>query len=195
MSEGPSLKQEWSLTRAAFDKLLVCFGPDRERAGEKYEQVRQKLTRFFEWRGCPFPEDYTDETINRVAKKIDEGELVRDPDSYCYSVARLVFMESLRRQEKEREAVRHQPPPPLPEDPVQSDRLRCLERCVQQIPPKDQELLTEYYQGEHGSQINVRQRLARLLELSDNALKIRACRLRKRLEDCIKHCLGRPSAG
>src|SRR5256885_4134102 len=62
-----------ALTGEAFSKLLARLDPDRERAGEKYEDLRRTLIRFFEWRGAPFPEEQTDETFNRVARKLDEG--------------------------------------------------------------------------------------------------------------------------
>ena len=64
-------RQKWTLTQDAFDKLLIAFGGDRESGSEKYLEIRGNLTRFFEWRGCPFPEDHADETMNRVAKKVE----------------------------------------------------------------------------------------------------------------------------
>ena len=62
-----------ALTSTAFTRLLACLDPDRERAGEKYEDLRRTLIKFFEWRNAPFPEDHTDETFNRIAKKLGEG--------------------------------------------------------------------------------------------------------------------------
>ena len=67
---------KWTLTQDAFDRLLIALGGDRDRGGEKYLEIRTNLTRFFEWRGCSFPEDHADETFNRIAKKIDEGEQI-----------------------------------------------------------------------------------------------------------------------
>jgi len=194
MNDVPAQKKEWVLTQAAFDKLLVCLDPDRERAGEKYETIRLKLIKFFEWRGCSFPEDYTDETINRVARKIDQGEEIRNPNSYFYGVARMVFMESLREQEKERAALEHQPLRPALEDSGESDRRRCVRQCMQRMTPESRELLMEYYEGEKGGQIKNRQKLTERLRISPNALRIRACRLRKELEDCISNCLKQSSA-
>ena len=84
------------LTVEAFAKLLKAFDADRQRAGEKYEDLRRILIRFFEWRGAPFPEDHTDETFNRVARKLDEGVDVKNIGGYCYEVARLVCLEALK---------------------------------------------------------------------------------------------------
>src|SRR5262245_29135467 len=78
-------RRKWTLTQEAFDKLLATLDEDRERAGEIYLEIRSNLVRFFEWRGCPFPEDHADETFNRVAKRAEE-EKILNPSSYCIGV-------------------------------------------------------------------------------------------------------------
>src|SRR5215471_11614968 len=75
-------RRKWVLTQEAFDRLLASLGEDREVAGERYVEIRKNLVRFFEWRGSAFPEDHADETINRIAKRISEGEEIRNPGSY-----------------------------------------------------------------------------------------------------------------
>src|SRR5438128_9619122 len=87
---------EPALTADAFTKLLDRLGADRQRAGEKYEDLRRTLTRFFEWRGAPFPEEHADETFNRVARKLGEGVQIKNVGGYCYEVARLVHLEALK---------------------------------------------------------------------------------------------------
>jgi hypothetical protein len=52
--------------------------------------------KFFDWRGAHFPEECADKTFNRVARKIDSGEAVRDIASYCNGVARMILLESIR---------------------------------------------------------------------------------------------------
>ena len=44
-----SLKGEWVLTQAAFDGLLAMLDSDRDKAGEKYEFIRLKLLKYFQW--------------------------------------------------------------------------------------------------------------------------------------------------
>jgi hypothetical protein len=46
------------LTADTFTRLLHRLDADRERAGEKYEDLRRTLIRFFEWRGAPYPEEH-----------------------------------------------------------------------------------------------------------------------------------------
>ena len=95
------------LTRESFDILLAQLDPDRERAGERYETIRRKLIRLFEWRGCAAPEELADETINRVARRMAEGVELHSADPYGYfcAVAHLVFKEILRKASREDRAL------------------------------------------------------------------------------------------
>ncbi|HEV8367877.1 MAG TPA: hypothetical protein VGQ39_08000 [Pyrinomonadaceae bacterium] len=54
---------EAGLTTDTFTRLLQRLDPDREQAGEKYEELRRTLIRFFEWRGAPYPEEHADENL------------------------------------------------------------------------------------------------------------------------------------
>src|SRR5262249_58621256 len=67
-------------------------------------------------------------------------------------------------------------------------RLDCLEQCLNQLENKERELILEYYQGEKRTKIERRAHLATSLGLSLNALSIRACRIRNKLEDCVRKC-------
>src|SRR6185369_9536225 len=91
------------LTREALEALLAALGPNRETAGVQYEEIRRKLVRLFEWRGCTSPDDLADETINRVARRMAEGVELRSADPYGYfcGVAHLVYKEVMRRQARE----------------------------------------------------------------------------------------------
>src|ERR1044071_3005664 len=91
-------RQNWDLTEGAFGRLLAFLDPDRQRAGERYEKIRTKLTRFFEWKGCLPGEDYADETIDRVAKRLEQGigEEPQDPYLFFHGVAVNVVRERWR---------------------------------------------------------------------------------------------------
>jgi hypothetical protein len=86
--------KNWALTQESFDSLLAWLHPDREQAGERYESIRCSLIRFFSARGFSNPEELADETIDRVARKIDElvPSYSGDPATYFFAVARLVCM-------------------------------------------------------------------------------------------------------
>jgi DNA-directed RNA polymerase specialized sigma24 family protein len=98
METLPSRKKAWDLTRESFEKFLALLDADRELAAEEYEQIRRKLVKIFQWRGSTSPEDHADETINRVARKIEEGETIRNLRSYVGGVARLVWLNYYREQ-------------------------------------------------------------------------------------------------
>src|SRR5438128_2028539 len=102
-------RQKWTLTQEALDHLLLSLDSDRDTAGKIYQETRSNLTRFFEWRGCPFPEDHADETINRVARRISEGEQVRDLAKYFFGVARLLFLEIQKERAREFHALDNLP--------------------------------------------------------------------------------------
>jgi DNA-directed RNA polymerase specialized sigma24 family protein len=182
------------LTPEAFNKLLASLDPDRERAGEKYEEIRRGLVCLFEWRGAPFPDEHADETINRVARKLDEGNQVADPFTYVYGVARLVLLEAYKLREKERAALTQLPPPTQPaleEETAPALRFDCLEQCLDELPRESRDFLTTYYQGEKRAKIDNRQRLADGLRIPLNALRLRARRAREKLEVCVDGCVNR----
>jgi DNA-directed RNA polymerase specialized sigma24 family protein len=184
-------RQPWSLTPEAFAALLSSLDPDPESAGEKYERIRGGLVRFFEWRGAPWPEEHADDTLNRVARKLAEGHHVDDPFTYVYGVARLVLIESFKRRDRERAALAEAPATSEPDPGESGRRFDCLDRCLEELPGDGKELLTEYYQGEKSARIDARARLADRLGIAPNALRLRASRLRQRLEACVDACMNR----
>lgn len=186
-------RQKWTLTQDAFDKLLVAFGGDRESAGQKYLEIRTNLTRFFEWRGCAFPEDHADETINRMAKRVAEGEAILNHSGYAMGVARLLFLEINKGRQREQSALAEMGAMPdvyVPEDNGES-RLECLRSCLQTLSPENRELIVQYYQGEKGEKIDNRKKLLDRLGIPVNTLRMRALRLREKLQSCVEDCLAR----
>ncbi len=175
---------KWVLTQEAFERLLAWLDADRERAGEKYEEVRRRLIKIFTCRGCHEAEDLADEAINRVARRVEEiaATYSGDPTLYFYGVARKVHLEQLRRKPAS--------PPQPAKQPGETERdYACLERCIQQLTDDNRELILQYYQEEKGAKIGLRKRLAEQLGIALNALRIRAYRVRAVLEKCMQDCL------
>ena len=184
-------RRKWALTQEAFDRLLAAFDADRESAGKKYLELRVALIRFFEWRGCPFPEDHADESVNRVARKISEGEAVRDPAQYAIGVARMLLLEIHKTREKQRRALDEMPfseAAPYEFEEVEP-RVECLKRCLQRLSPENREMILQYYQGEKGSKIENRKRLTDRFNIPLNTLRMRALRLREKLLVCVEDCV------
>jgi len=44
-----SLKKQWVLTKESLDVFLARLDPDEDRAGQKYEVIRLKLVKNFQW--------------------------------------------------------------------------------------------------------------------------------------------------
>ena len=186
------------LTADIFAKLLARLDPDRERAGERYEDLRRTLTRFFEWRNAPFPEEQTDEVFNRIARKLFEGVEIRNIGSYCYEVARLVCLEALKGRDSKRASLDHSHDVAVvdraDEERESELRLACLEDCLDSLTIKSRELIVAYYQDNKRDRIERRKSLAASFGLQREALANRAQRLRDKLEQCVKSCLRRKMA-
>ena len=88
-----SIPKKWSLTKDGFDRLLASLDPDREVAAVHYERLRAKLISYFDWRDCPAPEDHADEAINRVIRKLSDGEDFRDIGTYVLGIAGMMLLE------------------------------------------------------------------------------------------------------
>lgn len=190
------MKKDWVLTQEAFDKLLRWLDPDRERAGIKYEAIRTRLIKIFTCRGCSEAEELADETINRVASKIDEiaPDYEGDPTPYFYAVAHWVHQEYVRKW-KARQAdvpVEDAASQVLNNTFMPADweaYLECLERCMEGLADGNRKLVLEYYEQEKQAKIDHRKKLAEEMGLAINALRIRAFRIRRALEDCVRDCL------
>jgi DNA-directed RNA polymerase specialized sigma24 family protein len=185
-SDEGSRAARGALSAASLEAVLCLLDADRERAGVRYEAIRRKLARFFECRGCSHGDELADETIDRVGRRLAEGEHVRHADAgaYFHGVARNVLRESWRTR---------RPCAPAPARPaaVEADealgerRLRCLDACLATLSPEERQLILWYYQaGER--HVEARRGLAGALGIRMNALRIRAHRIRARLEACVR---------
>ena len=186
--------QKWALTQEAFDQLLLALGGgNRESGSDKYLEIRSNLTRFFEWRGCYFPEDHADETINRIAKKVAEGEQILNPSGYAMGVARLLLLEILKSRQREQSALTEigQANEVYVDSNDGEDRLDCLRDCLQTLSADNRELILQYYQGEKGEKIENRKKLIDRLGIPVNTLRMRALRLRERLQGCVEQCMAK----
>lgn len=190
---------KWVLDEAAFERLLVWLDPERERAGQRYQDIRVRLIRIFTCRGCHESEDLADETINRVARKLAEVAETYEGDRalYFYGVAHRVYLEYLRKRPARAAVLPVRAPPARTDEEREADEreYECLERCMSRLPAASRDLMLQYYRGEKREKIEHRKRLAARLGIGLNALRIRACRIRETLYQCVQTCLGERAAG
>jgi DNA-directed RNA polymerase specialized sigma24 family protein len=172
-------------TPEAFVAFLTMLSPDPEIAGERYEELRRQLIKFFEWRGSHIADQLADKTLNRVMRKIDEGEEIeKNVLALCLGIARFVFMEYMRHPENRRveiEELSALAAPPVHREEEDDLWLVSLKECLSSLPEEDRELIIEYYQEDKQAKIDSRKALAARLGISINTLFSRAKRIRDRL--------------
>ena len=194
-------KKDWALTQHAFRQFLAWLD-EGDASGEKYLEMRRRLVSYFDRKDCLSPAELADETLNRIARRLEEEGAITDatPARYCYIVARFVFLEYLRRSERSQVSLDELSDSAHrglsvtaflePDDTKENreKRLDCLEHCSQKLEPDNRELIFQYYLGEQRAKIENRRLLAARLGLTMNALSIRACRIRDKLECCVNKC-------
>jgi DNA-directed RNA polymerase specialized sigma24 family protein len=205
-------KKDWTLNQRAFHQLLVWLDEGKDSEGRGYLEMRRRLVVYFDRKNCLAPEELADETLNRVARRLEEEGAITSntPARYCYIMAKFVFLEYLRGTAhtevslSEQSALEAQSTAASTlgagelarkdeltgtEDRAHKEKmLDCLDRCSQQLEPQNRELIFQYYNGEQRVKIDNRRALAARLGLTMNALSIRACRIRDKLEACVTKC-------
>jgi DNA-directed RNA polymerase specialized sigma24 family protein len=174
----------WRLTHEAFTRLLRALDPDEEQAAQKYEVLHHRLVLFFDVRRAPAPQDLADEVLDRVCRRLEEGEIVRGLTQYCYGVASRV------QQELWRTDRRRLPVPPEPQDQGDKERRdRCLTRCLEELDPEQSNVLLRYYSGSGRARSRDRDLLAAELGVTLSGLRVRLHRLRGELQERMQRCL------
>lgn len=176
----------WTLSAPAFTALLNRLDPNPAAAAEKYEQLRRALRKLFAWKGDLDPDAGADETLDRLARRLERGEPIADVPSFARGVARLVRLERQRQPMMvDMEATREPAAPARQDDGPWAE---CLEGCLDALPQDERDLILAYYVGQGASRIAARATMAQAMGLSDNALRHRAQRLRDRLRSCAEAC-------
>jgi DNA-directed RNA polymerase specialized sigma24 family protein len=176
-----------------FDKLLTVLDADRDAAGVKYEGLRARLIKFFEWRSCETAAELADTVFDRIVKKIAGGEEIQNLNAYAAGVAQFVFKEYRRSLERRGESLEENPniqqlAEKDGEDEAEKSRFDCLERCLAEMDSETRRLLIAYHDTDERTLIPTRKRLADALSISLNTLRIRVCRLKSKLEKCVLDC-------
>lgn len=183
------MTKDWTPTAGNFNAFIEWLGAGTASGGESYLDMHARLAAYFTRKGCSTPDELADETLNRVARRLQEEGTISGvaPAQYCYIVARYVLLEHLRSSESHCA--------PLLRDIGDRDTRRGadatetllarLDHCLGQMTEGDRALILAYYSGDGAGRIKTRQQLASRYGLSANALTIRASRLRERLRACL----------
>jgi DNA-directed RNA polymerase specialized sigma24 family protein len=163
--------------------------------------MRRRLVSYFDRRNRLSADELADETLNRIARTLEQSGIIRvtPPPRYCYIVARFILLEDIRRERVcvRVDDARHLDAPPglgkrltesAQDHALHEERLECLDGCLQRLPVEQRELVAEYYRDSQRQKIERRRDLAKKLGITMNALAIRAWRIRAALETCVEAC-------
>jgi hypothetical protein len=181
-------KTGYTLSPEAFAQFLELLSPDTEEAGHLYTRLHEKLTGFFSFKGISDPVNAADETIDRAAIKIAAGATVPDVNKYCSGIARNIARERFRRAQREDSTFHRFIENLANHSDEQVERIeRVLKPCFEQLTPEDQSLLLAYCQIMRGrARAEYRRQLAKTLQSTVLALRMRITRLRSNLAECVK---------
>src|SRR5437762_932343 len=180
-----AVKHFKELGQQDFDRLLNWLDADRERAGLLYERIRWRLVTILASRGCVLAEELSDETIDRVARRVADIEqiYIGDKAIYFLGVMNNVHHEYLRR-------------PVAPRLIDTSDNVEtrevihvCLDNCLENLAPYSRQLIERYYAADKKAKIDLRKVIAHDLGIKPATLRLRALRIREKLQTCIESCM------
>lgn len=170
----------------AFRRFLAALSSDQEISPRLYQELRDKLVRYFSMRGLLRADEAADETIDRVVKKIEEGSDIDNVTRYSFGVARLIMLEYLRKQGNEAGALRLMGQQDEPSDEKDEALLaNYLRECLEETPSEDRSLVLQYYsfKGKHSKD---REKIAEEYNLTLNHLRVKIFRIKKRLGKCVE---------
>lgn len=196
MPADPAAGRRYVLDEQGLRRLLAALDPeDGGRASERYEALRQRLTRVFAWERQPDAEALADEALDRVARRMREGVTLNDVAAYAHRVAELILLESRRAAARRETGLAEHARLAGPRAAMEVERRHaCLEACLNRLEPGQRDLILKYYAHDGRARIEHRDALAREHGLPVTALRNRALRLRDKLEGCITPCLARQDA-
>jgi DNA-directed RNA polymerase specialized sigma24 family protein len=182
----------------AFAALLLRLRGDVD-AGVAYEALRARLIRYFRVHDPVEAEELADASIDRLARRVDEGVEIVSVPMYALGIARLVLLEARARHARRQLAEADPTAWPDADDAEAAESrageehaIAALGACLDEAGATARTLILGYYAADGGGErIRLRQRLAAELGIKLNALRNRAQRLRDALEDCVRTRLQR----
>ena len=172
-------------------RFFVRLGPTPEAAGDAYELLRRKLSRFFDRRGCsPRTDELVDATLDRVARNVEDGKQIRSLGSYVFGVVKNVFLEYTREpKHDELDENRLEAPESVDVDATYSDAtIECLRKCLKELPQEKMKPLQDWYLVPDGSKKEVHERIEREMGTRKAATRVRIHRYKNELRLCLEGC-------
>jgi DNA-directed RNA polymerase specialized sigma24 family protein len=195
-------KGDWTPSEESFNRFLAWLDQGTDTEGRSYLEMRERLVTYFDRKNSTSPDELADETLNRVTRRLEEeGDIESEaPAKYCYTIARYVFLESLRSGKDKHLSIdeaselgkRELAAPDKDVEKEEKEKmLQCLDHCTAKLDAASRGIIVRYYHGQEREKIDNRRAMAEGLGISVNALSIRACRIRDKLEACVGNCVER----
>jgi len=183
---------KYELTKDGFNNLIEWLADSGKDPGEKYEEIRSNLIKYFSWNGCHNPEELADEAINIVAAKFPQlaQEYEGDPARYFLGVARNL----VRRPDTAKLQVPLSPDIKIPEIDYQEELSqndiieKCKQECLHKLSETKKKLIFSYYKkgGKHDE--TFREILAAENNMPASSLRVTVHRIRQDLKQCFGKC-------
>lgn len=211
---GNGIKNKWEPGAKSFQALLEWLNGGDSSDSHSYETMRHRLIGYFNRKRCQEAAELADQTFDRVAKWLEERQRESSEqssiqtvkyESECsrifYTTASFVYFEWKRTSSKTIIGITNLPASiqhtkSLQASKVSEDtalrhqRLNCLDNCLSNLPLETRSLILSYYSGSQQTKIKNRKLLASQMSISSKSLTLRVLRLRTKLEQCVKQCMG-----
>jgi RNA polymerase sigma factor (sigma-70 family) len=139
----------------------------------------------------------TDETFDRVAKKVHEvrQSYQGDPRLYFRAVANNLIKENFKKIKTQVSLDDVDLPAQQTIETAEetADIEECLQSCLRKLDSEKRKLILAYYAKEKQAKIDHRHELAQRFGISVETLRVRVFRIRASIEECIESCLKRKS--
>jgi DNA-directed RNA polymerase specialized sigma24 family protein len=173
--------------------FLSLLSPDRDIAENKFRDIRRRLARMLDFRGCACSYELADDAILDFVCHLQNRDrpFEGDPIAYLSTVAYNLYLAYLQRLLLPLPDDISERPQEGADDSADKERLhQYLDLCLEELSPENHDLILRYYRWEKQAKIDFRKKLAAELGISANALKIRVYHIRKALGACIEERLG-----
>jgi hypothetical protein len=183
------LTDRWQLTQATLLCLLHALDTQESLAVERYQRLHERLTFFFMRHRCFHPEELADTVINRLARKLADGETISNIEAYALGVARMVEREDRTKSIREQMSYAELQRNGLNAEATTIDKEIALDKMEKQfaaLPESSQRMLSQYHHGRGLARIRQRQKIADDLGISITTLRKRVFDLQNRLRLDLK---------
>jgi hypothetical protein len=188
------MRKDWLLTQEAFDAFLRWLSADRDEAAAKYEHIRRKLIKIFDFKGCDNSDLLADESINRVIERVFRAETSGEkfPTQFIYGVAKIIYLEYCSNPKTfilDEDTNLADSGITETEFFGDDDVQFCMKFCLESLKKADSELIFNYFSVNKKTKTTEREAICKKRGESMNALRVKISRIRQKLQKCRKNCL------